>query len=61
MKSAGISDIGLHRKRNEDSFSIDEDQGIFIVCDGMGGHRGGDVASQLAVQTIRDHLHFTQG
>lgn len=61
MKSAGISDIGLHRKRNEDSFFIDEDQGIFIVCDGMGGHKGGDVASQLAVQTIRDHLHFTQG
>jgi len=56
MKSAGVSNIGLHRKRNEDSYYIDEAQGIFIICDGMGGHKGGDVASRLAVQTIRDHL-----
>lgn len=59
MKSAGVSNIGLHRKRNEDSYYIDEAQGIFIICDGMGGHKGGDVASRLAVQTITDHLDLT--
>jgi len=59
MKSAGVSNIGFHRKRNEDCYYIDEAQGIFIICDGMGGHRGGDVASRLAVHTIRDHLDLT--
>jgi hypothetical protein len=45
MKVVGISDIGLVREKNEDAFLIDEDQGFFLVCDGMGGHRGGQVAS----------------
>ncbi|NLN88196.1 MAG: Stp1/IreP family PP2C-type Ser/Thr phosphatase [Syntrophomonadaceae bacterium] len=59
MKSAGVSDIGLHRKKNEDQYFIDEEQGFFIVCDGMGGHKGGHVASRLAVETIREHLDPT--
>lgn len=48
------TDIGLRRERNEDSFLIDESLGLFMVADGMGGHRGGEVASALAVQTVRD-------
>jgi PPM family protein phosphatase len=46
------TDKGIRRKRNEDSLLASEDQGIFVVADGMGGYRGGEIASQLAVMTI---------
>ena len=46
------TDPGTRRKRNEDSMLASEDDGIFVVADGMGGYRGGEIASQLAVRTI---------
>lgn len=46
------TDKGLRRKRNEDSVLAREDDGIFVVADGMGGYRGGEIASKLAVSTI---------
>src|SRR4051812_28704448 len=49
-----MTDVGLRRENNQDSFLIDESLGLFLVADGMGGHSGGEVASALAVQTIRD-------
>jgi serine/threonine protein phosphatase PrpC len=48
------TDVGLRRDNNQDSFLIDESLGLFLVADGMGGHRGGEVASKLAVETVRD-------
>ncbi len=49
---AGKTDIGLVRSGNEDSFKIDGDRNLFIVCDGMGGHQAGEVASTDACETI---------
>jgi len=46
------TDKGLRRKRNEDSVLSREEDGIFVVADGMGGYRGGEIASKLAVSTI---------
>ncbi|HET8645763.1 MAG TPA: protein phosphatase 2C domain-containing protein, partial [Vicinamibacteria bacterium] len=60
-----ISDAGLHRARNEDrcgAFVADDprtqaERGrLFVVADGMGGHAGGDTASQLATTTIQQFL-----
>jgi PPM family protein phosphatase len=52
VQAAGFSDIGKVRKANEDCFLLNEPIGLYVVADGMGGHRGGGVASRIAVETI---------
>lgn len=52
IRSAGKSDVGRVREKNEDSFLVSDDLGLFVVADGMGGHVGGQMASSLAVKTI---------
>lgn len=48
------TDKGLRRENNQDSFLVNQDLGLFIVADGMGGHQGGEVASAIAVKTTEE-------
>ena len=52
------SDTGLRRRHNEDSYCADPALGLFVVCDGKGGHRAGEVASARAAKMI--HRHITE-
>jgi protein phosphatase len=56
VQAAGYSDIGKVRKANEDCFLLNEPIGLYVVADGMGGHRGGAVASRLAIETIDAYM-----
>ena len=52
IRASGISDVGLKRDGNEDSFSTEDALGLYVVADGMGGHLAGEVASRIAVEMI---------
>lgn len=60
LNAGGVSHPGRVRPINEDVFLNDPDLGLFLVADGMGGHHAGEVASQLAAETIRTFMARTQ-
>jgi len=53
IRVSGLTDVGLKRDNNQDYFIVDENLGLFVLADGMGGHLGGEVASQIASETIQ--------
>jgi len=55
-ESAGLTDVGRKRKGNEDALFLDDALGLYVVADGMGGHRAGEIASQLVVKTISEYI-----
>jgi len=56
IESHGLSDIGKKRKNNEDVFAIIDGCGFYALADGMGGHQAGEVAAQLAVDLLCQHI-----
>jgi len=53
----GLTDVGCVREHNEDAIDWDTERGMFILADGMGGHNAGEVASALAIESIKHALY----
>jgi serine/threonine protein phosphatase PrpC/CRP-like cAMP-binding protein len=60
LKYWAATDVGRKRSDNEDNFLIDQELRLFVVADGMGGHSSGEVASAMAVHTIRSIVAHEQ-
>ena len=52
IEAVGLTDVGRRRKLNEDNFLVDTETQLYAVCDGMGGHNAGEVASKMAIETL---------
>jgi serine/threonine protein phosphatase PrpC len=60
IRYAAKTDVGMKRTHNEDYFSLIEDEQLFIVADGMGGHEKGEVASKKAADTLQEFYARTK-
>lgn len=60
IRYAAKTDVGMKRTHNEDYFSLLEDEQLFLVADGMGGHASGEVASKMAAEAIQEFFARTR-
>jgi PPM family protein phosphatase len=58
---AALTDLGLRRPANEDSYVCRPELGLYAVCDGMGGHAAGEIASRAAADSIESFIQHTNG
>jgi serine/threonine protein phosphatase PrpC len=58
--SAGVTDAGRSRSANQDRILFDDHLGLYVVCDGLGGRRRGDVAAELATEAIRWYIESSK-
>jgi len=57
MQHSAATDVGIQRTNNEDAYLSDPAHGLWIVADGMGGHEAGEIASLIAVNSVRDAIY----
>ena len=57
--ATGETNVGMKRAVNEDAFTLLDEDALYVVADGMGGHASGEVASKMAIDTLREFFRAT--
>ena len=60
-QSAGLSDPGCQRENNEDRWLADDELGLYVVVDGVGGAAAGEKAAEVAIEMLRARLTRAEG